>query len=119
MKSIIPVELPQQSYDVAIAPGGLSQLGHWLQPLQLGQKLLLVSNPMIFRRYGEQAVTALTEAGFDVATCLLPAGERYKTPATLQKIYDAALTHRLERSSTILALGGGIVGDMSGFAAAT
>jgi 3-dehydroquinate synthase len=119
MKSIIPVELPQQSYDLAIAPGGLSQLGHWLQPLQLGQKLLLVSNPMIFRRYGEQAVTALTEAGFDVATCLLPAGERYKTPATLQKIYDAALTHRLERSSTILALGGGIVGDMSGFAAAT
>jgi len=119
MKSIIPVELPQQSYDLAIAPGGLSQLGHWLQPLQLGQKLLLVSNPMIFRRYGEQAVAALTQAGFDLATCLLPAGERYKTPATLQKIYDAALAHRLERSSTILALGGGIVGDISGFAAAT
>ncbi len=119
MKSIISVELPQQSYQVAIATGGLSQLGHWLQPLKLGQKLLLVSNPMVFRRYGETAVAALTQAGFEVSTCLLPAGERYKTPATLQKIYDAALAARLERSSTILALGGGIVGDMSGFAAAT
>jgi 3-dehydroquinate synthase len=123
MKSIIPVELlqssAQQSYDVAIATGALSQLDHWLQPLKLGQKLLLVSNPMIFRRYGEQAVAALTQTGFEVTTCLLPAGERYKTAATLQKIYDAALAARLERSSTILALGGGIVGDMSGFAAAT
>ncbi|MBW4466809.1 MAG: 3-dehydroquinate synthase [Pegethrix bostrychoides GSE-TBD4-15B] len=119
MKSIISVDLPQQSYEVAIVTDGLAQLGHWLQPLNLGKKLLLVSNPMIFRRYGELAVTALTDAGFEVATCLLPAGERYKTPATLQKIYDAALAARLERSSTVLALGGGIVGDMSGFAAAT
>jgi 3-dehydroquinate synthase len=119
MKAIIPVELPQQSYEIAIAPAGLAQLGQWMQPLKLGQKVLLVSNPMIFRRYGEQAMAALTTAGFQVAACLLPAGERYKTPATLQKIYDAALAHRLERSSTIVALGGGIVGDMSGFAAAT
>ena len=117
MKSVLSVQLPQQSYDVAIVTDGLADLGHWLQPLNLGQKLLVVSNPMIFRRYGEQVMTTL--AGFDVATCLLPAGERYKTPATLQKIYNAAIAHRLERSSTILALGGGIVGDMAGFAAAT
>ncbi len=49
----------------------------------------------------------------------MPAGERYKTPASLQKIYDIALENRLERSSTILALGGGVIGDMAGFAAAT
>ncbi|MFM7424493.1 MAG: 3-dehydroquinate synthase [Elainella sp.] len=119
MKSVIPVTLPQQSYDIVIASAGLSQLGHWLQPLNLGKKVLLVSNPMIFRRYGERAMAALTTAGFEAESCLLPAGERYKTPATLQKIYDAALNHRLERSSTIVALGGGIVGDMAGFAAAT
>jgi 3-dehydroquinate synthase len=119
MKSVIPVELPEQSYDIVIAPGGLAHLGNWMQPLKLGERVLLVSNPMIFRRYGEQAIAALTAAGFQVAHCLLPAGERYKTPASLQKIYDAALAHRLERSSTIVALGGGIVGDMAGFAAAT
>lgn len=119
MKSVITVELPQQSYDISIAPGGLGYLGDWMQPLKLGERVLLVSNPMIFRRYGEQAIASLSAAGFQVAHCLLPAGERYKTLASLQKIYDAALSHRLERSSTIVALGGGVVGDMAGFAAAT
>lgn len=119
MKTAIPVELPQQSYEILIAPGGLEHLGNWMQPLKLGQKVLLVSNPMIFRRYGEPIVAALTTAGFQVTSCLLPAGERYKTLSSIQKIYAAALEQRLERSSTIVALGGGVVGDMAGFAAAT
>jgi 3-dehydroquinate synthase len=119
MKSVIPVELPQQSYEIAISPGGLSHLGSWMQPLTLGRKVLLVSNPMIFKRYGETAIASLTEAGFQVISHTLPAGERYKTLASIQKIYDIALEHHLERSSTIVALGGGVVGDMSGFAAAT
>lgn len=119
MKSAIPVELPQQSYEILIASGGLEHLGNWMQPLKLGQKVLLVSNPMIFRRYGEQAMAALTNAGFQVTSCLLPPGERYKTLASVQKIYDAALAQRLERSSVMVALGGGVVGDMCGFAAAT
>ena len=124
MKSVIPVELPQQSYDIAIASGGLAQLGNWLtgqgtQPLKLGKKILLVSSPPIFKHYGTQAIAFLEQAGFTVAQCILPAGERYKTPASIQKIYDIALENRLERSSTILALGGGVIGDMAGFAAAT
>ncbi|MCU0525491.1 MAG: 3-dehydroquinate synthase [Elainella sp. Prado103] len=119
MKSVIPVQLPQQSYEVVIAPDSLAQVGQWLQPLKLGKKVLVVSNPMIFRRYGESVLTSLTAAGFQVSSCLLPPGERYKTLSSIQKIYDVALTERLERSSTILALGGGVVGDMAGFAAAT
>jgi 3-dehydroquinate synthase len=119
MQSVISVSLPQSSYDIVIAPRGLSQLGSRLHSLQAGQKVLLVSNPTIFRHYGEAAIASLTAAGFSVATCLLPPGERYKTPATLQKIYDAALAHRVERSSTFVALGGGVIGDMTGFAAAT
>ena len=124
MKSVIPVELPQQSYDIAIASGGLEQLGNWLvghgaQPLKLGKKILVVSSPPIFKHYGQQAIASLKAAGFTVAECILPAGERYKTSASLQKIYDAALENRLERSSTMLALGGGVIGDMTGFAAAT
>jgi len=119
MKSVIPVPVPGQPYEVAIAPGGVDHVGHWMQPLGLGKRVLLVSSPPIFKHYGERAITSLTQAGFDVAPCLLPPGERYKTPTTLQKIYDAALAHRLERSSTIVALGGGVIGDMAGFAAAT
>ncbi|WP_445926983.1 3-dehydroquinate synthase [Leptodesmis sp.] len=119
MPSIIPVQLPQNSYSITIAPGGLDQLGAEMQSLKLGQKVLLVSNPVIFRHYGERAIAALETAGFAVDSCILPAGERYKTPATLQKIYDAALDFRIERSSTFVALGGGVIGDMTGFAAAT
>ncbi|MEB3292739.1 MAG: 3-dehydroquinate synthase family protein, partial [Synechococcales bacterium] len=123
MLSMIPVDLPQAAYQIQIASGGLDQLGNWLTDLEslprLGRKVLLVSNPAIFRHYGDRAIASLQAANFDVAHCILPAGERYKTPKTLQKIYDTALAHRLERSSTLIALGGGVIGDMTGFAAAT
>jgi 3-dehydroquinate synthase len=119
MPSVIPVSLPRDAYEISIAPQNLDTLGTQMQSLQLGRKVLIVSNPTIFQHYGQRAIVALQQAGFAVAHCLLPAGERYKTPTTLQKIYDAALEHRLERSSTFVALGGGIVGDMTGFAAAT
>jgi 3-dehydroquinate synthase len=115
----IPVQLPANSYDIAIAPGGLHQMGSYLKSLNLGQKVLVVSNPPIFRHYGDRVIASLTQAGFIVSTCILPAGERYKTLSTLQKIYNTALENRLERSSTFVALGGGIVGDMTGFAAAS
>ncbi len=117
--AVIPVLLPQAAYNISIAPANLDHLGAEMQALGLGQLVLLVSNPEIFQHYGSRAIAALESAGFTVAQCLLPAGERYKTPATLQAIYDAALENRLERSSTFVALGGGIVGDMTGFAAAT
>ncbi len=124
MKSVIPVPLPGRAYSITIAPGGLKQLGPWLaggeQPaVRAPQKLVLVSNPAIFKHYGDPAIASLTAAGYSVTPCLLPAGERYKTLRTLEKIYDAALAQRLERGSALVALGGGVIGDMTGFAAAT
>lgn len=119
MKSVITVELPQQSYDIAIAPGGVDHLGSWMQSLKLGQKVLLVSNQTVFAEYGERVLAALTAAGFQVVHHTLPDGESYKTLQSVQGIYDTALANYLERSSTIVALGGGVIGDMAGFAAAT
>lgn len=119
MESVIRVNLGPQSYDIAIASGGLDKLGSLLSPLKLGKKVLLVSNQMVFRHYGERAIASLQEAGFTVDRCILPVGEQYKTLNAAQKIYNAALENRLERSSTMVALGGGVVGDITGFAAAT
>ncbi|NEQ82223.1 MAG: 3-dehydroquinate synthase [Moorea sp. SIO2I5] len=128
MKLVIPVALPEHSYDIAIAQqlpdgkmttGGLDDLGVWMSRLQLGKKVLVVSNPAIFRRYGKRAIAALELVGYKVSSLTLPAGERYKTVKSIQKIYDVALENRLERSSTLVALGGGVIGDMTGFAAAT
>lgn len=113
---------PNRSYDIAIAHHSLKDLGEQLSAIGLGKKskkALIVSNPVIYKHYGEIVVNSLASAGFDVAHLILPAGERFKTANSLQKIYDAALDHRLERSSAIIALGGGVIGDMSGYAAAT
>jgi 3-dehydroquinate synthase len=116
----IRVNIPQSPYDVRIAPGGLDALGLWLIPLiKPGQKVLLVSNPMIFEQYGERAIASLRQAGYEVCHCILPAGEPYKTMASIEKIHDVAYENRLERSAAMVALGGGVVGDMTGFAAAT
>ncbi len=119
MHSVISVDLPQQSYKIAIADQNLAQLGQLMSKLNLGKKVLVVSNQIILDHYREQVIASLTDAGFEVATCELPDGERYKTLASIQEIYNAALENRLERSSTLVALGGGVIGDMTGFAAAT
>lgn len=113
---------PNRSYDIEIASYSLKDLGRKLVEIGLGKKskkVLIVSNPVIYKHYGEAVHNSLSNAGFDVARLILPAGERFKTVNSLQKIYDAALEHRLERSSMIVALGGGVIGDMSGYAAAT
>jgi 3-dehydroquinate synthase len=124
MKSIINVPLPDQSYPVMVAEQGLSHLGPWLSAeeqvaVQPGQKILLVSNPAIFKHYGPRVVDSLQQNGYEVRHILLPPGERYKTLKSIQKIYDAALEFRLERRSAMVSLGGGVIGDMTGFAAAT
>ncbi len=120
---LIPVPLPDQPYNIAVGTGALDRLGALLTgsetPAKLGRKALLVSNPTIFRHYGDRALRSLQQAGFETRHLILPAGERYKTPATVLKIHDAALEMRLERRSLMVALGGGVIGDMTGFAAAT
>ncbi|MDV2999391.1 MAG: 3-dehydroquinate synthase [Chroococcopsis gigantea SAG 12.99] len=87
--------------------------------LKMGKKVLVVSNPEIFSHYGETVLTSLESAGFEPSTHLIPAGEAYKTLDSISGIYDTALDYRLERSSTMLALGGGVIRDITGFAAAT
>lgn len=115
----ISVQLPQNSYHIAIASGILPQLGEQMNQLNLGKKVLLVSNPEIFSLYGETAIKSLQEAGFEVFHHLIPAGEQYKNLDSIATLYDIALQHRLERNSTLVALGGGVIGDMTGFGAAT
>ncbi|NEP16622.1 MAG: 3-dehydroquinate synthase [Leptolyngbya sp. SIO4C1] len=123
MKTVIPVPIPQHPYEIRIAPAGLDYLGAWLagEPplIRPGQKLLLVSNPVVFKHYGERAIASLTQAGYKVCQCILPAGERYKTLRSIEKIHTVAFENRLERGSAMVALGGGVIGDMTGFAAAT
>ncbi len=115
----IQVALSANPYEISIASGNLERLGAKCQLLQLGQKVMVVSNPTVFGLYGERTIAALKQANFDVSYCELPDGERYKTLNSIEHIHDLALENGLERSSTLVALGGGVIGDMTGFAAAT
>lgn len=119
ISSILEVKLPHALYQVVIASNILSKLGNYLEVLDLGQKILLISNPEIFDHYGEIVVESLTKSGFKVFKYLIPSGEPYKTLDMIARVYDTALKNRFERSSTMVALGGGVIGDMTGFAAAT
>ena len=115
----ISVNLPSDSYNILISSGSLTQLGKEMKKLNLGKKVLLVSNPEIFNYYGQTCIKSLDDAEFETCTHLIPAGETSKTLESIAKVYDTALANHLERSSTLVALGGGVIGDMTGFAAAT
>ncbi|MEM8832220.1 MAG: 3-dehydroquinate synthase [Cyanobacteria bacterium P01_G01_bin.19] len=115
----ITVNLPQDSYQIAIASNSLSQLGEQMKQLNLGKKVLVISNPEIFGYYGKICIQSLESAGFEVCQHLIPAGEEHKHLQSIQAVYDTALQNRIERSSTLVALGGGVIGDMTGFSAAT
>ncbi len=115
----IQVKLADKAYEISIAAGNLDRLGTKCRALQLGNKVMVVSNPKVFGLYGQQTIDALERVDFEVSYCELPDGERYKTPQSIECIHDFAFKHQLERSSTLVALGGGVIGDMTGFAAAT
>ena len=117
----ITVPLAAHAYPIVLGPGSLASLAELLmaQGIRADTRVLLVTNPEVERHYGATCRRSLEEAGFLVQTLVIEAGEDQKTPATVALIHDAAFRHRLERGSLIVALGGGVVGDMAGFAAAT
>lgn len=117
----IRVELQAAPYPVIIGSAALQTLGDQIRGLgfKAGTKVLLVTNAVVEHHYGATALQSLSEAGLEASTLVIEAGEDQKTPATVGLIHDAAFARRLERGSLIVALGGGVVGDMAGFAAAT
>jgi 3-dehydroquinate synthase len=117
----LQVDLPRNAYPIVIGPGSLAALGSRLFELGFrpGTRVLVVSNPVVQGHYGDTVLHSLTDAGFSAQMTVIEAGEDQKTPATVALLHDAAFEQKLERGSLIVALGGGVVGDMAGFAAAT
>jgi len=117
----ITVSLAAQPYPIVIGAGSLASLGERLleQKQTAGSRVLVVTNPVVEQHYGATCRQSLESAGFALEQLVIEAGEGQKTPATVALIHDAAFAHRLERGSLLVALGGGVVGDMAGFAAAT
>jgi 3-dehydroquinate synthase len=116
---LIPVKLGARSYDIVVERGALGSVGARLRALKAGPRALLVTDPGIARLYGKTVTESLTAAGFSVATFEVPEGEAAKTPAVAAQGWDACVSAGLDRNSTVLALGGGAVGDLAGFVSAT
>lgn len=114
---IIQVDVNQQSYQVRVGRNLLDHLVQWLPPGV--EKYVIVTNLTVKELYEERLNTVLSATGAQVVTIALPDGESYKTWHTLNAIYDALLANHCDRKTVLVALGGGVIGDMTGFAAAT
>jgi 3-dehydroquinate synthase len=115
----ITVNLGARSYPIYVGENILPQAGDLMRAAGLGKKTAIVSDPKVADLYLRAAEESLRRAGFEVAVVLLPPGEENKTLGSVSAIYDRLVSQRFERGSSLLALGGGVVGDVAGFAAAT
>jgi 3-dehydroquinate synthase len=114
----LTVALGERAYPIHIGSGLLTQPDLILPHLKLKQ-VAIVSNTTVAPLYLERVQNTLKQAGVNTVAIVLPDGEEYKNTASLNTIYDALLQHRIERKATLIALGGGVIGDLTGFAAAT
>jgi 3-dehydroquinate synthase len=115
----ISVPAASRSYAIKIAAGALTQLGAECARLQLGLRCAVITDSNVAAKFAKPALKSLSTAGFDPVLIVVPAGEKSKRLAVVEKCQDALAQNRLERKSFLVALGGGVVGDLAGFVAAT
>ncbi len=105
--------------DVRLIPGGLDALGAKMASCGLSGPVAVVADENVAALYQARVVATLRGSGFEAHGVTIPAGETYKTPQTVARLWEAFVSIGVERGSTILALGGGVTGDLTGFAAAS
>jgi shikimate kinase/3-dehydroquinate synthase len=113
------VQTPTADYPVFVGWGTLDKLGEKMKQAGLSGTASIISDETVFSIYGARAKKTLEKAGFAVNSVVVPPGETSKNIAQATKIYDFLVQHRVERNDVIVALGGGMVGDLAGFVAAT
>ena len=118
-KHDVMVALGDRSYRILIGSNSLSCLGETLRGLNLGKRVALITNPTVGKLYLQNIRVSLETAGFTVNAIEIPDGEEFKNLDTLASIYAGLVAAGLDRGSFIVALGGGVVGDVAGFAAAS
>ena len=115
----VKVELGANSYEIYVGSGLLAQVGHWLKKNSFSGKLAIITDPRAKKLYGDALNQSLTKDGFSVTTLQVPEGEEQKSLETAGRLYHELTNCHAERTTPILALGGGVIGDLTGFVAAT
>ena len=118
MTKTLRVELGDNSYPLVVGTGLLNSVGELLMPHTKSNKVLIVSDAFVKTRYMPVVLKSLKDAGLDVSTIEVPVGEESKSLVQFSRIQDSLVEHQLDRGSMLIALGGGVIGDLAGFAAA-
>ncbi len=118
-KEAIHLDLGKNSYNIYIAQGEIDQLGLKLKKMSFKGQVAVITNPKIEKLYGNRVRKGLRQSGYRPLVIQIPAGERYKTLKQIGRIYDVLVANHFERNDLLIALGGGVIGDMAGFTAAT
>lgn len=115
----IRVNLGSRSYDILVQSGGMAGLGLWASSFSLNNRILVVADTNTAFLFGQEAMASLKQAGFTATLAVVPAGEDSKSLVQAERLYEQAIRAGMDRNSPVLALGGGVVGDLAGFVAAT
>lgn len=115
----VRVNLGERSYSILVGPGLLKDAGELIKEWGIAGKIMIVTNPTVAQWYLQPLVQSLTAAGYSVQSIEIPDGEEYKTPEQAGHIYNGLVEGKYDRKSLLIALGGGVIGDLAGFAAAT
>jgi len=113
------VGLGDRSYPINIGAGSLNDIGSELDLIRFPEKIAIVTNPLVGSHYCQPVLDALNRSGRDVSVIQIPDGEEYKNAEILQLIYDTLIDRGFDRYCGLVALGGGVIGDLTGYAAAT
>ena len=113
------VNLPQTPYDIVIEKGVLVKAGDWVKSLWQPQKIALITDNQVGSLYAEKVKLSIENAGFEVIVFDFLEGEASKNLQTVNKVYEFLVRNGMTRSDGIVALGGGVVGDLAGFVAST
>ena len=116
--SVVNVALGERSYDIIIGRGRLGSLGEKIAALRPGAKAAIVSDEIVARHHLAATEAALAAAGIGTTAVTVPAGESSKSFAMLGRVCEALIAARIERADVVVALGGGVIGDLAGLAAA-
>ncbi len=113
------VDLGRRSYDIVIGAGALDRVGEDVRSMGVGSRVTVVTNAVVRPLYGDRIEALLARSGFRVRVVEIPDGEVHKSLGTAEGLYDELIDFRMDRTCAVVALGGGVIGDLAGFVAST
>jgi 3-dehydroquinate synthase len=119
MKEIKVKIIEDKEYKIYMERGIINKVGGYLSNIIEDKRVIIITNPLVNSLYGTKLLTVLKKGGYNPDFIEVPDGEKYKSLSTANYLYDELLKRKVDRTTTMIALGGGVIGDLTGFVAAT